>query len=701
MAVVNLHDISFRKLLDDLYENQFPSYLIRQYDIQLLESLDAQGIKIKWMYPLVCMLFEAIKSNEKADICRSIYIGERINRPFLDKVSNAEKAEYFSLIIANDIAILKSYFGDLGLIDSFHDFATCLKSENTITLLTIGDCLLSHNNSLLSHRMSEYDLSVSSIEQYLGGLHQQNWDLDVVGVAGFSSADIVAISPFTYWGVPQFRVLMIEIWNGCNDHKLLNRLFNYLMDFIRSIISFVRNYFQGTVLLHNASGIPWLVEGIRLNHFPWELHGYNKNPILAECFIGKINNALDELVAVENRVILVDERRIVSHHGRDDCAHYILALDLMKLSLFHYDSFSFYLSDEYIFILNTLNSLSRKKVIFIDFDNTLWDGVMAESAVAHWYDRQRTLQALSELGVLLVAMSRNNPENIRWSELRISYDAFCILKINMNSKVSNIIRAAKELNISQDQTIFIDDSPEELEMVRIYLPDVHVMDSRQENTWKALDIFLSSVDKKSAINLSRSGLYFEKFQRDKFLKGESSQVESADSINANEVFFMLNLRVKVTVNQSVDLPRIYELLLRTNQFSSVKRVTLEALNKILEYDSKFIFAFHAQDKFGDMGLVGAALVKRCEGFYLIEEFALSCRAMGLGIEDFMLAHIRASCQAPEYKFLYIKTSKNLPVRKFLQRAGFGEDPSMDFCFRCDDKNLKLNLPDWIALDQVL
>ncbi len=698
MTFVNLHDISFRKLLDDLYENQFPSYLIKQYDIQLVESLDEQSIKVQWIYPLVCMLFEAIKSNEKADIYRSIYIGERINRPFLDGVSNIEKAAYFSKIIANDIAIFKSYFGDLGLIDSFHDFSTCLKSENTITLLTIGDCLLSHNNSLLSYRMSGYNLNVSSIEQYLGGIHQQNWDLDVVGIAGFSSADIVAISPFTYWGVPQFRILMVEIWNGCDDPQLLNRLFNYLIDFIRKVICFVRNYFQGTVLLHNASGIPWLVEGIRLNHFPWELQGYNKNPILAECFIGKINNALDELVAVENRVVLVDERRIVSHHGRDDCANYILTLDLMKLSLFHYDSLSFHLSDEYIFLLSTLHSLSCKKVIFIDFDNTLWDGVMAESAVVHWYDRQRTLRALGESGVLLVAMSRNNPENIRWSELRISYDAFCILKINMNSKVSNIIRAAKELNISQDQTIFIDDSPEELEMVRNYLPDVHVMDSRQEHTWKALDIFLSSIDKKSAIKLSRNGFYFDKFQRDKFLKDESGGLELTANINANEVFFMLNLRVKVTVNQSDDFARIYELLLRTNQFSSVKRVTLDTLNKISESDSRTIFAFHAHDKFGDMGLVGAALVKRCEKFYLIEEFALSCRAMGLGIEDFMLAHIRASCQSPEYKFLYIKTNKNLPVGKFLQRAGFDEDPSIDFCFRCDDKNLKLNLPDWIALD---
>ena len=55
----------------------------------------------------------------------------------------------------------------------------------------------------------------------------------------------------------------------------------------------------------------------------------------------------------------------------------------------------------------------------MDFD-TPWDGVMADGAVQHHVERQRLLKTLKDAGMLLVALSKNTPDNVRWDEMALS-----------------------------------------------------------------------------------------------------------------------------------------------------------------------------------------------------------------------------------------------------------------------------------------
>ena len=64
-----------------------------------------------------------------------------------------------------------------------------------------------------------------------------------------------------------------------------------------------------------------------------------------------------------------------------------------------------------------INGGAVKKVIAVDLDNTLWDGVVGEDGVEGIRPRvefQRELKALKDRGILLVALSKNNFSDVEW-----------------------------------------------------------------------------------------------------------------------------------------------------------------------------------------------------------------------------------------------------------------------------------------------
>ena len=143
----------------------------------------------------------------------------------------------------------------------------------------------------------------------------------------------------------------------------------------------------------------------------------------------------------------------------------------------------------YIWYLNQikpelLNTIGRKKkVIIVDCDNTLWRGIVGEDGVegieitAPYRDVQITLKRLSNQGVLLVACSKNNEDDVKEvfdkrDDMILSLEDFTTLKVNWNRKSSNINDLAEELNLSRDSFLFVDDSEFEINEVKQTLPMV-------------------------------------------------------------------------------------------------------------------------------------------------------------------------------------------------------------------------------------
>ena len=125
----------------------------------------------------------------------------------------------------------------------------------------------------------------------------------------------------------------------------------------------------------------------------------------------------------------------------------------------------------------------RKKVLALDFDNTLWSGVIGEDGaheVRPFTEFQNGLRGLRERGVLLVGLSKNNVADVEpiWKDGRMGLkrEDFAALRIDWTDKAENLSVVAKELNLGCDSFVFIDDNPAERERMKAMHPEVAVPD---------------------------------------------------------------------------------------------------------------------------------------------------------------------------------------------------------------------------------
>ena len=129
-----------------------------------------------------------------------------------------------------------------------------------------------------------------------------------------------------------------------------------------------------------------------------------------------------------------------------------------------------------------INDGAVKKVVAVDLDNTLWDGVIGEDGLAGVRAKpgfERTLKDLKDRGVLLVALSKNNHEDglkgLGCLEV-LSRDDFVSWRINWECKAENLVSVAEELNLGVDAFVFVDDNPAERLEMSAKIPEVTVAD---------------------------------------------------------------------------------------------------------------------------------------------------------------------------------------------------------------------------------
>jgi FkbH-like protein len=136
---------------------------------------------------------------------------------------------------------------------------------------------------------------------------------------------------------------------------------------------------------------------------------------------------------------------------------------------------------------------------------------------------------------------------------------------------------------------------------------------------------------------------------------------------ADEGAFLDSLGLECRVEQSLDseaLGRVVELFERTTQFNTTgKRFTAGELAR--HAGAGEVFVAHAADRFGDYGLVAAAVLHAGE----ITAFAMSCRVIGLKVEARLLEQILESVEG-EVTARIIATDRNGPVRHLYADNGF-------------------------------
>ncbi len=325
--------------------------------------------------------------------------------------------------------------------------------------------------------------------------------------------------------------------------------------------------------------------------------------------------------------------------------------------------------------LTSVLALDAKKLVVVDLDGILWPGVLAEtgapfawtpeisglaSHIGVYLGLHEALKTLKRRGVLLAAASKNDeavvrelwryPDHYPLARL-LALDDFVTRRIGWGDKPTALREIAAELGFDLSALVFIDDSAREREQVRAELPSVEVWG---EDFYGLRRRLLDDP------RLQRPRVTDEAAARGDLVKAQLSR-ERLRAGAADEAAFRASLDIvcEVFAPGSADWPRIAELFARTTQFN-----TTGANFSLAELQAASVLAMRARDRFADHGLVGAAVVRDGE----IAGFALSCRVIGLGLEQRLLSALVAA-HAPLGARI-VETPRNAPARWLYRDGGF-------------------------------
>ena len=322
---------------------------------------------------------------------------------------------------------------------------------------------------------------------------------------------------------------------------------------------------------------------------------------------------------------------------------------------------------------------ARIKAIVVDLDGTLYQGVLGEDRLE---DLQVTpshvaiheaLHELRSTGIFLVLCSRNDPADVDGlfrsrDDLRLSAADFAYRAVSWDSKLDSIVKAAAKLRIAPDALLFLDDNPGEIAAVaagadiRCLLAGNPAEVSRALRMYPALVGYeTSDADRLRIVDIEATN------QR---------QVLAAAAIDPKAYVRSLEVKLTFSVDRLEDLARLAQLSNKTNQFNTglLRMSEVEIARRFGDEGSRTVSVTLA-DRLSDAGLIGAVFASRDGAELVVDEIAISCRALGRGVEDFMIcAAIVRAAEDLGLDRVRIRLSvgpRNEPARTWVQSMGHG------------------------------
>ena len=127
----------------------------------------------------------------------------------------------------------------------------------------------------------------------------------------------------------------------------------------------------------------------------------------------------------------------------------------------------------------------------------------------------------------------------------------------------------------------------------------------------------------------------------------------------------------------VDVPRITQLINKSNQFNlTTRRRTEGEVSVILEDSSKTAFTVRLADRFGDYGLIAVVIGEMAGKTLTVDTWLMSCRVLERQVEEETLNELVLRARelgAEQVRGIYLPTPKNNMVRDLYPRLGFRLD----------------------------
>ena len=395
----------------------------------------------------------------------------------------------------------------------------------------------------------------------------------------------------------------------------------------------------------------------------------------------KLNFLISEFISNNDKISILDISTIQNKIGFDKMLDesmyinygFVLSLDSLP-----------HIAKNIIDLLLVHKSIF-KKCLVLDLDNTLWGGIIGDDGIDKiqlgelgigkaFVDFQTWIMKLKERGIIICICSKNSEDVaknvfINHPDMKLTLDDVSVFVANWDSKVDNIKNIQKVLNIGFDSMVFLDDNPYERDSVKENIPEITVPDLPidpanylsflyQENLFETISV--SDLDK------SRANLYQTEYER---VKSKSTFTDLSD--------YMTNLKMtsEIELLTSFNIPRVSQLSHRSNQFNlRTIRYTENDLDRIMKSDNDYGLVFDLKDKFGSHGIISFVILNKISPKEIfIENWAMSCRVLERGMEQFILNYITEFSKKRGFSIVtaeYIETKKNIIVKDLYEKLGF-------------------------------
>jgi FkbH-like protein len=318
------------------------------------------------------------------------------------------------------------------------------------------------------------------------------------------------------------------------------------------------------------------------------------------------------------------------------------------------------------------------KLIIVDLDGTLWSNNLAEEGPDHLVASTNLsknngngvatfLKNCGEEGVLLAVCSKNNLDDVlkvmnNLENFPLVADDFVDIKANWESKTKNVLEIISKLQFSQESVCFIDNSIEQCAEIKNSFPKMLVLHSDEFELAGPRDFL-------------KTGIFeFKQLTKEDLLRKNSYAVNKklfeAQGSDYNLENFLVGLEMSCMFSEitTADMPRINQMLERTNQFRANKK-----FNFTFQSEGMKFLKIELVDKYTSYGIVSIIATSLDRDSILINQWLMSCRVFGRGLEskiiEILLGIYGMEIQK-ELRIDFVPNDRNDYLQKLINSLGF-------------------------------
>ena len=293
-----------------------------------------------------------------------------------------------------------------------------------------------------------------------------------------------------------------------------------------------------------------------------------------------------------------------------------------------------------------------KKCLVLDFDNTLWGGIIGEVGVNSielgpdtsrgkaFLEFQLTIKDLASRGVLIAGCTKNEMRNalagLNHPNSILKPEDFAVIEASWDPKPVAMQRIIQSLNIGARSFVFVDDSKIEVHSVKTEFPEIEtiLLDSKFPEKYSSCVLrprFFESV-KLTREDISRKGSQL------------TTHVKKASDTSSYDHMQMLkDLNAVATIGKATSdqLERVVQLVNKTNQFNlNGLRRTPSEIKRFAEDTESLLLVGEFKDDLTNYGLTAVIGGRFVAQTFKVEIWVMSCRTFDRYLEHAMLVALR-------------------------------------------------------------